>query len=377
MYRGYKIRLYPTPEQEKLMWKHIHACRFMWNYLLELTEKEHSLGHKHLSGYDMMKHVTQLKQSSEYSWLYEVSNRSLQIICKDLNTAYNDYFRGRARCPKFKSSKKAKHSYPTRADRLHFGDGFVKVEKLKKVKIKQYVNPDWKVVNPRISYVNKKWILSFTVDCESQASTLTDKDMGIDLGIKEFATVAYGNDHLVFHNINKSKRVKTLNHKLKHIQRTIARKYNANGNFNKTQAIIHYENMQRDIYNKLSRIRLNYIHQVTHQLICAAPHKIVIEDLNVMGMMKNKYLSTAIQEQCFYEFYRQIKYKCEWNEIELVIANRWFPSSKTCSNCGKLNRKLRLSDRVYKCDCGLVLDRDYNAAINLMRYVPPTERCTA
>lgn len=378
MYKGYKIRIYPTKEQEELIWKHIHACRFIWNYMLALQRDRYQNGEKHLGRFDMIKLLTPLKKQEEYSWLKEISNSSLQIVCSDLNKAYTEFFKKNQRYPKFKSRKKAKLSYPVRSDVIRFENNNLIIEKIKSVKTKLKDNfiPQGKISNPRISLVNNKWILSFGVECENQVQELTDKSMGIDLGIKELAVVSYGNEKIVFHNINKSKRVRTLEHKLKHVQRVINRKYRTNGNYEKTKGILKYEAIAKEINYKLSNIRKNYIHQITHTLISLLPEKVVMEDLNVSGMMKNKHLAEAIGKQGFYEFIRQMQYKCEWNGIEFIQVDRWYPSSKTCSKCNKLKLNLKLSDRIYKCDyCGLEIDRDYNAAINLMRYVPQVERC--
>lgn len=142
-----------------------------------------------------------------------------------------------------------------------------------------------------------------------------------------------------------------------------------NNKFIKTNNIIKLEHEIRLIYRKLNNIRNNHIHQTTNKIIKLKPHRVVMEDLNIQGMMKNKHLSKAIQEQCFYEFIRQMKYKCEWNNIKFIQVDRFYPSSKTCSCCGNVKKDLKLSDRVYKCDkCGLVIDRDYNASINLSNY---------
>lgn len=175
---------------------------------------------------------------------------------------------------------------------------------------------------------------------------------------------------ITFHNINKSKRIKTLNHKLIHLQRKAARKYRTNGNYEKTKAILKTEQQIREIYYHISKIRENYLHQITHFLVGLKPEVVTMEDLNVKNMMKNKYLSQAIHEQCFYEFRFQMKYKSENNNIKFQLADRFFPSSKTCSCCGSIKKDLKLSDRVYQCDkCGLKIDRDFNAALNLEKYV--------
>lgn len=373
-----KIRLYPTREQESIMWKHIHSCRFIYNYMLDIQIKRYENKEKHLSHFDMTKMLTPLKKQEEYSWLNEVSTTSLQNICGDLSKAYNNLFSKRAKKPKFKSRKKAKLSFPIRSQKLWFDENnFAHIIKVGKVKFKtDYALPIGtgnKYANPRIENKNGKWLLTFGIEVENQNLELTDVSMGIDLGIKETATVAYGDECIVLHNINKSRTMRLLNKKLKHLQRAISRKYEANKcgkKYNKTKNIERCEQQLRKLYAKISNIRLNYVHQCTHKLIAMKPNRIVIEDLNVQGMMKNRHLSKAIQEQNFYEWRRQLEYKCEFYGIPLVIVDRFYPSSKTCSCCGSIKTNLKLSDRTYKCDeCGANLDRDYNAALNLMSYV--------
>lgn len=196
--------------------------------------------------------------------------------------------------------------------------------------------------------------------------------MGIDLGVKETAVVAFGDEKIIFHNINKSKKVKDLIKKKKKLQRSISRKYEANKQgekYIKTNNIIREEKKFRKICYKLNGIRSNYNHQITSKLVKLFPSQIVIEDLNIAGMMKNKHLARAIQEQSFYEIIRQLEYKCKFNNIPLYRADRFYPSSKTCSKCDNIKKDLKLSDRTYVCpECGLVIDRDYNAALNLQRY---------
>ena len=332
---------------------------------------------KHLSTFSMTNLLKPLKNDGEHGWLYNISHASLKIVCRDLDDGLQRCFKKQNKYPRFKSRKRSKPSYPVRTDRLYFKNGFVVVEKLGKVKYKtNFSIPQGRDVgkfyNARISFNGFKWFLSFVMECENQAPTLTDKSMGIDLGVKELAIVACGEEHKVYHNINKSKKMKQLEKKIKHKQRSVSRKYEANkvGNtYHKTNNIIREELEIRRLRKRLSDIRHNYIHQVTHELVSTLPRTVVMEDLNVSGMMKNKHLSKAIQEQCLYEFIRQMKYKCEWNGIEFVQVDKFYPSSKTCSNCGTIKKDLKLSDRTFVCsDCGFTIDRDYNAALNLMRY---------
>lgn len=380
--KGFKIRIYPTKEQEELIWKHIHTCRFIWNYMLNLQEERYKSGEKHLSAFSMIKELTPLKNDGEHNWMYEVSNASMQTTCRDLSKAYDGFFKKTFKHPRFKSKKKAKPSYPVNAEKFYFADErFCQVQMLGRVKYKtDFIFPvgrnACKFYNVRIQYKSARniWILTLMTEVEKQEPELTDIHMGIDLGVKELAVVAFGDKKIVFHNINKSKKVRTLEKKKKHIQRTISRKYEASkkrtGKYEKTNNIIKEERKLRRVQERLNGIRHNYIHQTTHLLVSLFPERIVMEDLNVSGMMKNKHLARAIQQQSFYEFARQMEYKCLWNGIEFVKADRFYPSSKTCSSCGSIKKDLKLNDRTYVCpECGLTIDRDYNAAINLMRYV--------
>lgn len=380
IYKSYKIRIFPTKEQEQKMWNHIGACRFIWNYMLEYQERLHENGEKHLSNFSMNKLLTPLKNDGEHEWLYEVSNKSLQRTCNDLAESFNNFFNKISGHPKFKSKKKDKPSYPINSADFYFKDKkLLNIEKVGKVKYKTDFSFDFgknvqKYYNARVSYKNNKWFIAFGIKCESQTHNLKEANMGIDLGIKDLATVEFNGKCFSFHNINKSKQMRTLKKKLVHTQRSISRKYEQNkqGNkFIKTNNIIREENKLHKIYARITNIRNNYIHQTTHKLISMLPKCVIMEDLNVSGLMKNKHLSKAIGEQSFYKFIRQMKYKCEWNGIEFVRADRFYPSSKTCSGCGCIKSDLKLSDRTYICsECGLVIDRDYNAAVNLSRYVP-------
>ena len=376
MIKSFKVRIYPTKLQEALMWKHIGSCRFIWNYMLSEQEKLYDLGERHLSAFDMINLLKPLKNDGEHEWLYEVSNTSLQIACQDLDKAYKSFFKKQSGFPKFKSRKRSKPNYPICATGFYFSEGKVQIQKLGKVKYKTDFDlpqgRDAKFSNPRISFLNGKWILTFGMECENQTPELTEKKVGIDLGIKDLAVVAIDNESAVFHNINKSQSVRKLKRKIIYLQRSISRKYEQNrvGNkYFKTNNILRQEIKLRRLHARLSNIRSNYIHQCTHYIVSKLPFRVVMEDLNVSGMMKNKHLSKAIQEQCFFEFIRQMKYKCEWNGIEFIQVSRFYPSSKTCSNCGCIKHDLKLSDRTYSCsECGFVIDRDLNAAINLMKY---------
>ena len=378
MIRSFKVRIYLTDEQEILARKHIGCSRFIWNYMLAEQIKRRENSEKYLSRFDMIKLLTPIKKQEEYKFLNEISNTTLQIICSDLNQAYQNFFNKIAKFPKFKSKHKSKSAFPIRtgSEKLYFTKDFVQIEKLGHVKYKTSKPIPLgrgvaKFTNPRISFENSKWILSCGMECENQTVHTEHKGrIGIDLGIKELAVVSVNGEQMNFHNINKSKRVRTLKHKLKHLERKAARKYRTNGNYEKTNAILKTETQIKEIHYHLANIRRNYIHQTTHKLTELYPEQITMEDLNVSGMMKNRHLARAIAEQNFYEFRRQMEYKCEAKGINLRFADRFFPSSKTCSCCGHIKKDLKLKDRTYICpECGLKIDRDFNAALNLERYV--------
>jgi putative transposase len=192
--------------------------------------------------------------------------------------------------------------------------------------------------------------------------------LGIDLGIKDLAICS---DKSTIKNINKSYTIRRLKRKRRRLQRQVSRKYQMNKkgeSYRKTSNIIKSEKKLLRINRKLANIRHNHLHQATTAIIKRKPSFICLEDLNVKGMMSNKHLSKATQEQKFYEFRRQIEYKAKWAKIPVIIANRYFPSSKTCIRCGKVKKDLKLSDRIYQCECGNIIDRDFQAALNLKLY---------
>lgn len=379
--KSYKVRLYPSKEQERLFYKHIYACRFIWNYMLDIQNKRWERGEKRLSAFDMNRLLTPLKKQPEYSWLNECSNGSYQSICADLNRAYQLFFeKAVAHPPRFKHGKMRKLSYPVASDLFYFKDeNYAVIPRVGNVKYKTdfrfaYGRLAAKYYNVRIKLVNKKWMLIVGMESEANINTISGYSMGIDLGVKELAVVEYGGKMLVFHNINKGKEMRRLDDEESRIRKGLSRKYNTNkknGCYTKTQNILREEEKLRRVCARKSNIRTNYIHQITHRLVSMHPCRVVMEDLSVTQMVQDRRFSSSISEQCFFEFIRQMRYKCEREGIEFVLADRFFPSSKMCSACGYINKDLKLKDRIYVCpECGNVVDRDYNAAINLSRYKP-------
>ena len=369
-----KVRLYPTEVQEQKLWQSVGTARFIYNWTIARQEENYKNGGKFISDNDLRKEITQLKKS-ELQWLKEVSNNVAKQAVKDACDSYKRFFKGLADKPRFKSRKKSKPSFYNDNCKLKVEDKSVLIEKVGWINIKPYSIPlGVKYSNPRISFDGKYWYISVGIERELPKVKLTDKSIGIDVGVKDLAICSNG---MTFKNINKTKEVKRLKKVLKRKQRKVSRKYEINKikkggenrcQFKKTNNIIKLEKEIRLLHRRLTNIRSNHIHQATNKIVKIKPSRVVMETLNIKGMMKNRHLSKAIAEQCLYEFKRQIQYKCKKYGIEFVEADKWFPSSKTCSYCGAIKKDLKLKDRVYQCSCGLKIDRDLNASINLSRY---------
>ena len=373
MIKSIKIRLSPTKEQEELMFQSVGIARFAYNWGLSKWEEMYKEGIKPSKAKIRKEFNNSIRKNDDFKWLYNVSGQITAQAFADLEDAYKNFFDGLAQRPKFKNKKKSKKSFYVRYDAIKFKNSRVNMEKIGKVKYSSnYKIPKLdKYTNPRCHFDGKYWYLTFGFEHgESQASLNEDLSIGIDLGISHLAIV----NHLdkPIKNINKSKEVRRLKKKLKRLQRQVSRKYEMNkkgSKFVKTNNIIKLEKQIKLVHRRLNNIRNNHIHQATNKIIKLNPYRVVMEGLNVSGMMKNKHLAEKIAEQKFYEFKRQMKYKCEFNKIEFFEADRWYPSSKACSCCKNIKKDLKLSDRTYNCNvCGLVIDRDKNASINLGNY---------
>ena len=369
-----KVRIYPTKEQEQKLWQSVGTARFIYNYTLVKQEENYKSGGKFISDGIIRKELTQLKKS-ELIWLNEVSNNVTKQAVKDACNAYKNFFKGLANKPKFKSKKKSKASFYNDPIKLKVKEKKVLIEKVGWIKTNEQIPSNIKYNNPRVTYDNKYWYISVGIEVEKEQEKLTDISLGVDLGLKDLAICSDGK---VFKNINKTKEVKNLEKRLKQKQRQISRKYEMNKikkegggrcQLIKTKNIEKLEETTKLIHRKLTNIRNNYLHQVTTSIVKTKPYRIVIEDLNVSGMMKNKHLSDSVRKQCFNKFRQYITYKAEINGIELVVADRFYPSSKTCSQCASIKKDLKLKDRIYRCPhCGAIIDRDYNASLNLSMY---------
>lgn len=365
-----KIRLYPNKKQEELFWKFAGASRWAWNESLA-----YRIARYENQGFDTtiqqgIEHIQDLKYNNrEYEWIKSIPEAITKQSIKDLDRAYKNFFKNGFGKPKFKKKDKCNISFYQRTDGFRqVNDTHIKITGIKSyIKIRKSQIPI-KVSNTRVSYDGKYWYISYTYDVQEKTSDGIDT-IGVDLGIKDFAVVSNGK---IYKNINRTQNIKKIENQKKRLQKQVSRKYEMNKKnekYVKTNNIKKIEQRIRLLDRKLTNIRNTYIHEVTKDLVRTTPKKIVIEDLNVKGMMKNKHLSKAVSNQCFNKFRQYITYKCRLNGIELEIADRFYPSSKMCNCCGSVKKQLSLSERIYKCDkCGLNIDRDYNASINLSKY---------
>lgn len=384
MIKGIKVQLKPNNKQITKLFQSAGVSRFAYNWALGKQQENYRNGGKFIDENDLRKELTKLKQTEEYKWLNDYSNNITKQAIKDACRAYHNFFKGSAKFPKFKSKKKSDPKFYVDTDKIQFNETHVKLEKLttSRKKNKQKLNSirlcerkripygkDVKYINPRVSFDGINWWISVGIEYLDNTEIPTNEGIGIDLGIEKLAVTSEIN---IYKNINKTEKVKKLEKRKLRLQRQLSNKYEKGreGNrYKKTKNIIKLENKLKILHQRITNIRHNYSSQTTTEIIKRKPSFIVLEDLNIAGMMKNKHLSKAIQGQRLYEFYRQIKYKSEWNNIKFIVADRFYPSSKTCSNCGSYNKDLKLSDRNFICkECGIVLDRDINASINLKDY---------
>nr|DAX66553.1 MAG TPA: endonuclease [Bacteriophage sp.] len=369
---GSKIRLLPTKEQEELLWKSAGCSRFIYNWALNKQIENYNKGNKFIKDTELRKEMTLLKKEKEYKFLVEVGCNVLKHSITDLCLAYKKFFDKKANFPKYKT-RKSNISFYINYETMKKTKNGVQCEKLGDIKTVEHLPKLLKgekhYSNPHISYDGKYWYISVTRKTRTYKTKLNNDILGIDLGIKNLATCS---NKKVYKNINKTKRVRKLKKKLKRLQRKVSKKYliNKDGEkFIKTKNIIKLERKIKLINRTLTNIRVNYLHQVTTEIVKTKPSKIVMETLRITNMLKNKHLSKAIAEQGFYRFTYFIEYKCKLYGIEFVKADTFYPSSKLCSRCGYKKEDLKLSDRTYKCNyCGLEIDRDYNASINLANY---------
>ncbi len=381
MVKAIKVMLIPNNVQQTKLFQYAGASRFAYNWALAREMENYEKGGRFIPDTELRKEFTRLRNSDEYAWLLNVSNNVTKQAIKDACSAYKNFFKGLQRYPRFKAKKKSMPKFYQDNIKIQFRDTHVKFEgfsfsrkankqKLNWVKLAEHgrIPTDAKYRNPRVSFDGLNWWISVCVEFPDCRDRSNHDGIGIDLGIKDLAICSDGN---TYKNINKSQTVKKLEKCKRRLQRSVSRKYEHNkkgGSYCKTNNIVKKEKLLLKVNHRLANIRKDYLNQTTSEIVNRKPRFICIEDLNVSGMIKNRHLSKAVQNQGFFEFRKQLEYKCNDRGIQLIVADRFYPSSKRCSCCGKIKKDLRLSDRTYKCECGNVIDRDFQASLNLKAY---------
>lgn len=422
MIRSVRIKLCPNNKQRTRLFQFAGAARFAYNWALDKQMKNFRDGKKLQSNFDLRKEFTVLRNSPEYPWLPEISNNVTKQAVKDCCEAYANFFRKQkskgyvkysrkkiehfARIgktltvydmnghPKFKSKKSGDFRFYQDTAKIQFTGTHVKLESLAKSRRKNRQKLNWirlaecgrvpagaKYTNPRISYDGKDWWVSVGIQTKRNLRPLRGlcfvgkkvrsrhtEGIGIDIGVKNLAICS---DGFTVRNINKTLAVRKLKKKRRRLQRRVSRGYQMNKKgerYCKTRSLAKREDRLLRINHRLTNLRHNHMHQATAAILKRKPSFICMEDLNVRGMMKNRHMAEHIQEQMLNEFRRQVEYKAKRAGIPVVIADRFYPSSKKCICCGHVKKDLKLSDRIYRCECGNVIDRDCQAALNLKRY---------
>ena len=373
MLKGNRIRLYPTEEQAQTFFRYAGASRFAYNECVAYCKAQYQAGRTDLVKQpELRQHLRDLRDSTPgFEWLAEVPASIVYRAIETFDKARAKAFKRQARFPRFHKKQPSKASFYQRTDAFHTTNYGVKITGIKEPVYVQFRKIPDCVLNTHVVWDGKYWYLSYTYEtgAEPAKPRKHGDTLGIDLGIKNFAVVSDGK---VFSNINYSKEVKKLEKRKRHLQRRLSKKLESNKQGTKFVRTSNSNKLQRKVAlldRKLTNIRSNHINEVVNSILSARPKRIVIEDLNVRGMLRNRYLAKSIASQKFAEFATKLAWKCEETGIELVKADRWYPSSKTCSGCGFRKQNLSLAERIYTCEhCGLVIDRDFNAALNLASY---------
>lgn len=379
MLKSFKTEINPTQEQIQQINKTIGTCRFVYNFYIAYNKKIYDSEKKFISGMDFQKWINNvfLKNNPEYLWIKDVSSKSVKQSIMNADKAFKKFFKKESKFPNFK--KKGKSDVKMYFVKNNPKDCYCERHRIKipalgwvKLKEKGYIpttKQGYVIKSGTVSYKAGRYYVSVLIDMPViEEKQLNDFGLGIDLGIKEFAVMSNG---VIKKNINKSARLKKLEKQLKKEQRCLSRKYEDLKKRTKKEGEATKQNIQKQvlkvqkIHQRIYNIRTDYINKTVNEIVKAKPFYVTVEDLNVKGMMKNRCLSKAVASQKFYEFRIKLKAKCDESGIELRVVDRWYPSSKLCHNCGNIKKDLKLSDRIYKCECGYVEDRDFNAALNL------------
>ena len=354
--KSYKFRFYPNSDQEKQLSIEFGCARFVWNHCLNLRQVLYAFNGESLNYISLNKHLTYLKTVSNYAWLKDCTAAMLTQKLIDLDKAYDNFFKGRAAYPKFKKKGHAesiRYTIDQRNIITTYSSGeFLKLPKL------GYVNLVWSQAPkgvPKMATVSKtasgKYFVSFMCEVEQETKPTTGRIVGVDVGIKDVVVTSDG------YKSGAPKFTYKYQRELRRAQRKLSKKTKGSNAWKKQRLVV------ARIHEKIANCRKDFLHKESHKLV-TENDVICVEDLNVKGMMANKKLSKAVADVGIFELNRQIEYKAAWYGKTVVKVGRFFPSTKTCSGCGQV-KQMKLSDRVYECTCGLILDRDHNAAKNV------------
>ena len=376
MLKSFRTEINPSEEQKVRIRKTIGTCRFIYNFYLAHNKELYDNGEKFMSSsrFRVWLNNEYLPQHPEYSWIKEAYSKAVTQSVNNGQTAFTRFFHHESAFPKFK--KKGKSDVKMYFVKNNTKDCLCERHRIKipslgwvRIKEKGYIpttKDGYVIKSGSVSMKADRFYVSVLVDIpESKtANNSSNEGIGIDLGLKDFAVVSNGK---TYKNINKTARIKELEKQLIREQRSLSRKYENLKKGGTTQrANIQKQKLKvQKLHHKLDNIRTDYINKTIAEIVKTKPSYITMEDLNVRGMMKNRHLSKAVASQKFYEFKVKLQVKCNENGIELRVADRWYPSSKLCHRCGSIKKDLKLSDRIYKCSCGYIEDRDFNAALNL------------
>ena len=373
--KSFKTEINPTEEQKVKIRKTIGTCRFIYNFYLAHNKELHESGKKFMSSsqFRIWLNNEYLPSHPEYSWIKEAYSKSVTQAVNNGQTAFEKFFNHKSAFPKFK--KKGRSDVKMYFVRNNPKDCLCERHRIKipslgwvRIKEKGYIpttKDGYVIKSGHVSIKAGRYYVSVLIEIpDKRVVSHSSKGIGIDLGLKDFAIVSNGK---IYKNINKSAKLKKLEKKLIREQRSLSRKYENIKKGGSTQK----RNIQKQrlkiqkLHHRIDNIRTDYINKIIAEIVKTKPSHITIEDLNVSGMMKNRHLSKAVASQKFYEFKTKLQAKCRENGIELRVVDRWFPSSKTCHCCKNIKKDLKLSDRIFRCDCGYIEDRDFNAALNL------------
>ena len=374
MLKSFKTEINPTEEQKVKINKTIGTCRYVYNFYLAHNKELHNNGEKFMSGksFSVWLNNEYIPNNSDKAWIKEVYSKAVKKSIENGCTAFTRFFKHQSSFPKFKKKGKSdvkmyfvkNNPKDCRCERHRINIPSLGWVKLKEKGYIPTTKDGWVIKSGTISIKANRYYVSVLVEIpDTKIANNSNEGIGIDLGLKEFAIVSNGD---TYKNINKSAKVKKLEKQLKREQRCLSRKYENLKKGASTQKNIQKQRLKvQKIHHRIYNVRTDYINKTIAEIVKTKPSYITIEDLNVSGMMKNKHLSKAVASQKFYEFRTKLKVKCDENGIELRVVDRWYPSSKICHCCGCIKTDLKLSDRIYKCDCGYIEDRDFNAALNL------------